>query len=82
LATLRLGWPARGHSRHGSLAEFTRSFGLLEALCDKVLIFWPPFGLLCLSLEGRFLGHSESPFSFLVVKLNEPLDWFERRYDA
>ena len=57
--------------------------GPLEAVCHKVLIFCPPFGLLCLSLEGwLFLGHSESPLSFLVVKVNEPLDWFERRYDA
>ena len=46
------------NSRHGSLAEFARGFGLLEAVCDKVLIFRPPFGLLYLSLEGwLFLGH-------------------------
>ena len=72
-----------GNSRNGSLAEFARGFGLLEVVCDKVLIFRPPFGLLCLSLEGwLFLGHSGSPLSFLVVKLNEPFDWFERRYNA
>ena len=28
-----------GNSRHGSLAEFARGFGLLEAVGDKVLIF-------------------------------------------
>jgi hypothetical protein len=70
-----LAGPLAGNSRHGSLAEFARGFGLLEAVCDKVLIFRPPFGLLCLSLEGwLFLGHRESPLSFLVVKLNEPFD--------
>jgi len=32
------------------------------------------------SFEGwLFLGHRGSPLSFLVVKLNEPFDWFERR---
>src|SRR5260370_5434854 len=78
-----LAGPLAGESRHGSLAEFARSFGLLKAVCDKILIFRPPFGLLCLSLEGwLFLGHSRSPLSFLVVKLNEPLDWFERRHNA
>src|SRR5258708_19593981 len=78
-----LAGPLAGESRHDSLAEFARSFGLLEAVCDKILIFRPPFGFLCLSLEGwLFLGHSGSPLSFLVVKLNEPFDWFERRYNA
>ena len=72
-----------GNSCHGSLAEFARGFGLLEAVRDKVLIFRPLFGLLCLSLEGwLFLGHRGSPLSFLVVKLNQPFDWFERRYNT
>src|SRR4030081_1530571 len=41
-----LAGPVAGESRHGSLAEFARSFRLLEAVCDKILIFRPPFGLL------------------------------------
>src|ERR1700686_2567817 len=31
--------------RRAPLAEFARAFGLLEAVCDKVLIFRPPCGL-------------------------------------
>src|SRR5258708_16758526 len=78
-----LAGPLAGESRHGSLAEFARSFGLLKAVCDKILILLPPFGLLCLSLKGwLFLGHSRSPLSFLVLRLNEPLDRFERRPHA
>jgi hypothetical protein len=78
-----LAGPLAGESRHGSLAEFARSFSLLKAVCDKILIFRPPFGLLCLSLEGwLFLGHKSITSLFLVVKLNEPLDWFERRHNA
>src|ERR1700694_4618471 len=68
-----LAGPFAGNSRHGSLAEFARGFGLLEAVRDKVLIFRPPLSLLFLGLEGRlFLGHRRSPLSFLVIKLNEP----------
>src|SRR5436309_5122739 len=75
--------PFAGNSRHGSLAEFARGFGLLEAVRDKILIFRPPFGLFCLSLEGwLFVGHKGSPLSFLVIKLNEPYDGFERRYNT
>src|SRR5204863_7292703 len=71
------------NSRHRSLAEFARGFGLLEAVCDKALIFRPPLSLLCFSLKGRlFLGHSGSPLSFPVVKLNEPFDGLERSYHA
>src|SRR6267143_1213364 len=78
-----LAGPFAGNARHGSLAEFARGFGLLKAVRDKVLIFCPPFGLLCLSLKGwLFLGHRGSPLSFLVVKLNEPFDWFESRYNT
>jgi hypothetical protein len=44
---------------------------LLETVCDKVLIFRPPFAFLC-----------GSPLSFLVVKLKEPFDRFKRRYNA
>jgi hypothetical protein len=44
------------------------------------LILRPPFGFLCLRFEvqlffGHFIG---SPLSFLVIKLNESFDWFER----
>jgi len=48
----RLSGPLLGDSPHSSLTEFARSFGLLEAVCDKVLISRPPFGFLCLSIEG------------------------------
>jgi hypothetical protein len=68
-------------SRHGALAEFAHDFGLLEAVCDKVLIFRPPLGLLCLSLEWvLFLSHSGSPLAFSVVELNQPLYGFERLF--
>jgi hypothetical protein len=78
-----LAGPFAGNSRYGSLAEFAGGFGLLEPVCNKVLIFRPPFGLLRLSLKGwKFLGHKGSPLSFLVVKMNKPFDWFERRYNA
>jgi hypothetical protein len=78
-----LAGPFASNSRHGSHAEFVRGFGLLEAVRDKILILNPPFGFLFLVLEGGlFFGHSGSPVSFLVVKLNEPFDWFERGYDA
>ena len=33
--------PFAGHSRHGSLAEFARGFGLIKAVRDKLLIFRP-----------------------------------------
>ena len=53
--------PLAGNSCHGSLAESARGFGLREAVCDKILIFRPPFGLLCLTLKRRlFLKHSRS----------------------
>jgi hypothetical protein len=51
------------YSRQSSFAEFARGFGFLEAICDKVLVFRPPFGLLCLGLEGwMFLGHMNHVF--------------------
>jgi hypothetical protein len=50
-----------GNSRHGSVAEFAGGFGLLKTVCDNVLIFRPPFGLLRLGVGGwLFLGRSGS----------------------
>jgi hypothetical protein len=56
----RCAGPLTRDSRHGPAAEFAGGFGLLEAIRDQGLIFRPPFGLLCLSLEGGlFLGHRD-----------------------
>jgi hypothetical protein len=68
-----LAGPLACDSRHGSLAEFARRFGLFEAVRDKVLILRPACGLLGFNLEGRlFLGHMDHP----AKGSNTPIDTF------
>lgn len=72
-----------GGSRYGSLPEFGRGAALLESLRDEVLIFRLPFGFSPFGFERRLLQcHFGSPLSLLVVKPDEALYWFKRRYNA
>jgi hypothetical protein len=46
-----LAGPLAGSTSHRSSTEFAGSFGAFKAVCDQVLIFRPPFSLLCLGFE-------------------------------